>query len=203
MLNRYFEATPENIDFMYANAVLRNLYFAIISIESILFRPEFDIGLYHDEHTYYFFHLQSILTACGNISNIFYNHGGFTGGKIASERSRRLRDTLGIYRSDYPLVFQKEARNTNEHFDERYEEYDGRLGDYNLLYNNTDERMRQAILCNAHIRTYDVDNARYITYDRSGRQIVFDLHQLYNQLSTMRDHIMQHPLVDSGWVYTQ
>ena len=202
MLNRYFEATPENLDFMYANAVLRNLYFAIISIESILFRPEFDIGLYHDEHTYYFFHLQSLLTACGNISNIFYHHGGFVGGKMAVERSRRLRDTLGIHRSDYPLVFQKEARNTNEHFDERYEEYKGRLGDYNLLRENTEGKMRRVILDNPHLRTYDVDNARYITYDRHGRQIVFDLHQMYIELSNMRDLILRHPLIDSGWVDT-
>ena len=122
MLNCYFDASKVNPDFVYSNIAVKNIYFALISLDYIINHPEFDIGIYHDEHTYYFFHIQSTLTACGNISNIFYNHGGF-GGKAATVRSRRLRDTFGITNGRFPLVFQKEVRNTNEHFDERYDEY--------------------------------------------------------------------------------
>lgn len=122
--------------------------------------------------------------------------------KESAARSKRLRDILGITRANYPLIFQKEARNTNAHFDERYEEYNGKLGDYNLLHNDTDDGMRQAILSNPHLRTFDVDNACYITYDRKGKRIVFDIHQMYQQLSKMRDQITQHPLIDSAWIDT-
>ena len=144
MLNRYFRATEDNIDFLYANIAVKNIYFALISLDYIFNYNDFEIGIYHDEHAFYFFHIQSILTACGNISNVFYNYSGFNGKQVTA-RCSRLRKLLNIYKKDYPLVFQKEVRNTNEHFDERYEALHGNVGDYNLLDRDTDPYMRAVI----------------------------------------------------------
>lgn len=201
MLNKYFDASKVSPDFVYANIAVKNIYFALISLDYIINHPEFEIGIYHDEHTYYFFHIQSILTACGNISNIFYNHGG-SGDKAATARSKRLRDTFGITRARFPLVFQKEVRNTNEHFDERYDKYDKPIGDYNIIDKNTDAFIRDCIETNTHLRTYYKDRFEYVTYNRKQERIIYNLIELRNELFTMLNHITQNPVLDSGWSTT-
>ena len=106
MLNRYFKVDGNNsLDFMYANMAVKNIYFALISLDYIFDPDKYNVGVYHDEHAYYFFHIQSLLTACGNISNVFYNPNGYNG-RRSTERCRRLRDMLGIKKTDYPLIFQ-------------------------------------------------------------------------------------------------
>ncbi|MDD3261267.1 MAG: hypothetical protein PHU79_05040 [Oscillospiraceae bacterium] len=199
MLNRYFNATEDNIDFLYANISVKNIHFALISLDHILHHTDFQIGIYHDEHTYYFFHLQSLLTACGNISNVFYNNSKYNDMQI-TERCKRLRDTLGISKTEFPLIFQKEVRNTNEHFDERYEQFHGRVGDYNLIGTDTDPIMKSAIQSNAHLRTYDKENQTYHTYNRKLRPITYNLNELWMQLQKMLGRITSHPVFESAWV---
>lgn len=193
MLNRYFK-TDGNLDFLYANMVLKNIYFALVSLDYIFNHPNFNLGIYHDEHTFYFFHIQSILTACGNINNVFNNR------KNEQTRARcdKLSQTFSISISEFPLVFQKEVRNTNVHFDERYEKL-GTVGDYNLLDENTDPFIRCVIKTNLHLRTYDKENGIYHTYDRSKRPIAYDLHQLQRELEAMRDCITNNELFLSVW----
>lgn len=111
MFNRYFEVRADNQEFVFANLCIKNINFALVSLDYIFNHPDFDTGIYHDEHTFYFFHIQSILTACGNISNTFYNPGGFLG-QDTTERCKRLRTEFGINKTDYPLIFFKEVRNT-------------------------------------------------------------------------------------------
>ena len=196
MFNRYFKADG-NIDFVYANIAVKNIYFALISLDYILYQKDYNIGIYHDEHTYYFFHIQSLLTACGNISNIFYNTGFYN--KNATQRSQRLRSMFGVSRKEYPLTFQKEVRNTNEHFDERYEQFNGRVGDYNLLDIATPQDMRETILNNPHLRTYDKSSGIYYTYDRQLQQISYNLYDLRNELNKLRQAIIENRVYESAW----
>lgn len=196
MFNRYFKADG-NIDFVYANIAVKNTYFALISLDYILYQKDYNIGIYHDEHTYYFFHIQSLLTACGNISNIFYNTGFYN--KNATQRSQRLRSMFGVSKKAYPLVFQKEVRNTNEHFDERYEQFNGNVGDYNLLDTDTPQDMRETILNNPHLRTYDKSSGIYYTYDRRLQQISYNLYDLRKELDKLRQAIIENKIYESTW----
>lgn len=110
---------------------------------------------------------------------------------------------LGIKKTDYPLIFQKEMRNTNEHFDERYEEFGGNLGDYNLLDNNTDPYMRAVIKANPHLRTYDKENHIYYTFVRSKggfKRAEYNLDELQSELEKMMHRISENSLFDSAWV---
>lgn len=199
MLNRYFRADGNNNDFLYANIAVKNIYFALISLDYI-FNPDlFDIGVYHDEHAYYFFHIQSILTACGNISNIFYN---FRGGRDTTARCSRLRSIFNVSKSAYPFVFQKEVRNTNEHFDERYEEFGRAIGDYNLLDRDTDPFIRAVIHTNPHLRTYDKESGVYQTYIRKGKMLErfeYDLNELRCELTQLLDCMTSNSVFNSGW----
>lgn len=198
MLNRYFKLDPKNIDFLYANISVKNIYFALISLDYILNRPFKDYGIYHNEHTYYFFHLQSLLTACGNICNVFYNMSRSKKKKV-TERCKRLCKEFNICKCDFPLIFQKEARNTNEHFDERYEQYNGQLGDYNIIGNETDSFIRIAIETNPHLRTYYKETGIYITSNRKLERIEYNLYDLQKELIEMLNRITKNPIFDSAW----
>lgn len=199
MLNRYFKADGNNPDFLYANISVQNIYFALISLDHIFIDAFYNVGIYHDEHTYYFFHLQSLLTACGNISNVFYNHGGF-GGKDATQRSARLRKSFNITKKEFSLIFQKEFRNTNEHFDERLEQFGYVVGDLNILDENTEPYMRTVINTNPHLRTFDKENYTYITYNRKLQPITYDLRELREELNIMLERITTNPAFEEGWI---
>ena len=200
MLNKYFHATRDNLDFVFLNAVLKNIYFALISLDYIFNHSDFNYGIYHDKHTFYFFHIQSILTACGNISNVFYNNSHFDLKKQneTTKRCQRLRTLLNISKERYPLIFQKEVRNTNEHFDERYDEV-GEIGDYNLLDNDTDTFIRDVIMTNKHLRTYDIMSFVYYTYGRNMEKISYDFKKLRDELTNLRDCINDNPTLSSAW----
>ncbi len=198
MLNRYFTVSEGNSDFQFANIVVKNIYFALVSLDYIFNHPDFDLGIYHDEHTFYFFHIQSLLTACGNISNVFYNNTKY-GNQTITLRCRHPRELFSICKTDFTLIFQKEVRNTNEHFDERYDQFNGLMGDYNLLSTDTDPYMRAVILTNPHLRTYDRETGIYYTYDRKMNKIEYDLHKLYAELQEMLSRITAHPIFESAW----
>lgn len=196
MFNKYFKVEG-NIAFIYANMAIKNINFALISLHFLLDDTDYNRALYRDDHTYYFFHIQSVLNACGNISNIFYNYN-----VQVDRRCRRLRETFGISKTNYPLIFLKEVRNTNAHFDERYEQFKGNAGDYNLLDKNTDSSMRNTILSNPHLRTYDKEKGIYYTYNRFLKQIEYDFWRLRDELNDMLQKIYNNPMSSVAWVDT-
>ena len=198
MFNRYFEVGENNVEFLFAHLTVKNIDFALVSLQCLLRGDDFDRETYMDEHTYYFFHIQSLLTACGNISNVFYQSG--FNGRSSIERSKLLRERFEIRKSEFALIFQKEVRNTNEHFDERLDAFGGQLGDYNILDNNTPQHMRDTVIHNPHLRTFDRDTGIYYTYNRQLRQISYNLHELRHQLEKMRVKITTNSLFDSGWI---
>ena len=198
MLNRHFDSS-NNPDFIYANAVLQNIDYALISLNYIFNKSEFySQDIYHNDHTYYFYYIQNILTACGNISNVFYNNSNWDNVDI-TQRWNRIRKKYGISKSQFKLIFFKEVRNTNEHFDERYLEFNNNIGDLNLIYDNTDAYMRNTILTEHHLRTYDVSNHIYYTYNRKQNLIVYDLLELHDELIEMKNIIQNNPLTYTSW----
>ena len=74
MFNRQIEITRENESILFINAVVENLRYGIISLDMMFNCDEENLYQnYYDEHTFYFFHMQSVLTAQGNIYNVLYN----------------------------------------------------------------------------------------------------------------------------------
>lgn len=182
MFNRKIEITKENESILFINAVIENLRYAIISLDAI-FNGRDEFGDYYDEHTYYFFHMQSVLTAQGNIYNVLFNDY-FGRRQISRERVRKVREDFGIDLKRYPLVGNKKFRNSNAHFDERYYEFNG-VGDMNILRADTPEEERKQILDTPHLRTIDIDKWMYYSYDARGNQIVLDLQELRTEMYEM------------------
>ena len=69
MFNRKIEITEENESILFINAVVENLRYGIISLD-MMFNCDKDSQYcgYYDEHTFYFFHMQSVLAAQGNFT---------------------------------------------------------------------------------------------------------------------------------------
>lgn len=184
MFNRQIEITRENESILFINSVIENLRYGLISLDMMFNCDERRVCQnYYDEHTFYFFHMQSVLTAQGNIWNVLYCNYPHKR-QISQERVRRVREAFDIDLSKYPLVGNKKFRNTNEHFDERYYQYNG-IGDMNLLKLDTPKNERNAILNTSHLRTIDIENWMYYSYDGFGRQIRLDLRQLRNEMYDM------------------
>lgn len=185
MFNRKIEITKENESILFVNAVIENLRYGIISLDMMQNYKSGNCynGDYYDEHTFYFFHMQSVLTAQGNIYNVLFNEY-YDYRRVSRERVRKVRDTFGIDLIMYPLVGNKKFRNSSAHFDERYYQYNG-IGDMNLLRADTPADERRLILETPHLRTLDVENWLYYSYDRRGKQIVLDLRELRNEMYDM------------------
>ena len=184
MFNRKIEITEDNESILFVNAVIENLRYGIISLDMM---QNYNINNcyndYYDEHTFYFFHMQSILTAQGNIYNVLFNDY-YDRRQVSRERVRKVRDAFGIDLARYPLVGNKKFRNSNAHFDERYYQHNG-VGDMNLLKSDTPTDERRLILETPHLRTLDIENWLYYSYDRRGKQIVLDLRELRNEMYDM------------------
>ncbi len=192
MFNKEIYITADNEMMLYKEMVLKNINFALISIDFILNSSCIDYNRYIDGHTFYFYYIQNLLAACGNISNvlnsrIYYNNKANI--MSPAERSRELCKAFDLNLKEYPLVFQREARNTNMHFDERYDEYNRYIGDYNIIDENTLDNVRTAILNTPHLRTYDKQNQTYITFDKKGKKIVISLNQLYQELIALKNKL--------------
>ena len=182
MFNRKIEITKENESILFVNAVIENLRYGIISLDMMKNYKSSNCynGDYYDEHTFYFFHMQSVLTAQGNIYNVLLNEY-YDYRRVSRERVRKVRDAFGIDLAMYPLVGNKKFRNSNAHFDERYYQYNG-IGDMNLLKADTPAEERRLILETPHLRTLDIENWLYYSYDGKGKQIVLDLRRLRDEM---------------------
>lgn len=190
MFNQYLELTEENADIIIANTVIENLKFIVISLD-IMLKGDIGEDFYGEDYTFYFYHLQNALTSCGNVINVFSSN--MRRSRQYNERAKYLQETFGIDINEYKWLFNKEFRNANEHFDERYDIFHGIVGDYNIVGKNTPIRSRREILNQPHIRTLDVQNWTYITYDKRGRKISCNLRELRDEAYSLLYQISMHP----------
>lgn len=105
MFNRYFEAGEDSLEFLFAHLVVKNIDFAKISLRCILDPYPINYELFPDEHTYVFFHIQSVLTACGNLYNVFYGNG--SGAYQYHQHGRSVRRTTLLREYIKPYEHQK------------------------------------------------------------------------------------------------
>lgn len=204
-MNIEFEETSQwdSLVFMYGSLAIKNIDFALISLSFLLDHKKIDFELYKDEHTYYFLHIQSVLCACGILWNIFCNHrskilpqNNFDSniGERGITRAKYLRDFFRISVSAYPLVFNKEVRNTNEHFDERLQtllKRNNKIGDYIILDETIPLKIRKELFGKTYLRTFDKEKRVYSTYETSKRPLPISLLiKLADYYGTSTDYIL-------------
>lgn len=207
MFNQYVPLTEENADIIMANTVIENLKFIIVSLDTVFKggRDSIHEDFFDEDFTFYFYHLQNALTSCGNITNVF-NRLGRTNEQVVA-RTQHLCETFDINIDSYPTLFRssKAVRNANEHFDERYDYFSGRVGDYNVISASTYVATINEIYNSPHIRTLDKRNWTYITYrdnrnnpERPPQRIICDLQALRDEAYNLLEKISNHPRVSSS-----
>lgn len=201
MLNEYIDSEDMTEDTLLLATIRMNIEFALVSVRCVINSPNYDEEVYGNRFVYYFFHLQSLLTACGSITSAFFSTPPFSSinpvtrrydsniYRRIAESERRLRENYGISRERYNLIFQREMRNTVIHSNERIVEHNGRLGDFNIIDDNTSQPVIDEILGTPHLRTIDLRTMRYYTYDRKKRQIVISLRELEEQLEELQNAV--------------
>lgn len=192
MFNQYLELNEENADIVIANTVIENLKFIVISLDTIL-KGRIGEEFYGEDYTFYFYYLQNAFTSCGNVINVFSSN--LRRPRQYNDRAKYLQETFGIDICEYKWLFNKEFRNANEHFDERYDIFHGVVGDYNVVSKATPIRNRREILKQPHIRTLDIRNWIYITYDKRGRQICCNLREFRDEAYSLLYKISMHPRI--------
>ena len=190
MFNEYLKMTEKNADIIMANSVIENLKFIVVSLDTI-FKGEIGEDFYYEDYTFYFYHLQNAFTSCGNVINVFSS--SLRRDRRYNERARYLQQTFDVNIRDYKWLFNKDFRNANEHYDERYDMFNGVVGDFNVISNHTPIKMKEEIMNSPHIRTLDINRWIYITYDKNGRQIECDLQQLRDEAYSLLYKISMHP----------
>ena len=71
MFNQYIVNDDMTEDTLLLATIRMNIEFALVSARCIINSPNYDEEVYGTRYVYYFFHLQSLLTACGNITSAF------------------------------------------------------------------------------------------------------------------------------------
>ena len=199
MFNQYLEMSKENADVIFTNSVIENLKFVIVSLDMI-FKGEVNGDYYFEDYTFYFYHLQNALTSCGNINNVFSDtvkrYRKYE--SISSTRACRLRHAFNVDITQYRCLFDKRFRNANAHFDERYDLFDGIVGDYNTIGRRTPESIKNEIYKEPHIRTLDTENWIYYTYDSKRKRIALNLKELRNEAYDLLYKISNHECMISS-----
>lgn len=192
MFNQYLEMSEENADIIIANTIIENLKFIIVSLDAV-FRGEIGEEFFGEDYTFYFYHLQNAFTSCGNIINVFSDSQRRD--RRYNNRAKYLQEVFDVNPKEYKWLFNKTFRNANEHFDERYDMFNGLVGDYNVINKNTRIMEEREILDRPHIRTLDIRNWTYITYSKDGKQIRCDLGALRDEAYSLLFKISTHPRV--------
>ena len=199
MFNERIELDDMTEDSLLLATIRMNIEFALVSVRSIIRYTEYDRTAYGNDYIYHFFHVQSLLTACGNITSAFFTPRPFFSINRATghydsrlyrqneDAARSFRNRFGVTRERFNLVFRKEMRNTVIHSNERIVEHNGRLGDFNIIDQSTPDTEIWEILHEPHLRTIDLRNMTFYTYDRQRRQIEVNLFELERQLVDLQN----------------
>lgn len=194
-----FDHGNDNDVFLLSSNVEMNINYALISIHCITQEPNYDHNIFSNKFVYYFFHIQSILTACGNIRSAFFSKKYRMGMDPKTHKyskaqyqndknddiSQKLRDKFHVDKKQYPIIFNNEFRNTLIHSDERVVEHNANVGDYNILDSKTPKNIINEILTTTHLRTLDLRTMNYYSYDRNQKQISFSLYDLKDELNKL------------------
>lgn len=113
--------------------------------------------------------------------------------KKYNDRAKYLQKTFYVNINEFKWLFNKDFRNANEHYDERYDIFNGLVGDFNVITRKTTQKIKCEIINTPHTRTLDINRWIYITYDKNGKQIECDLQQLRDKAYSLLYKISMHP----------
>jgi len=174
-------------------------YYLLFQIKSVYMcinklteKPQkFDCEMWDNDCEFYHFYCDHLLFSLGQISNRFVYSG-----KEKTYKAR-IKDNCNNFRFSedlFPIISNKQIRNTVEHIDEYDIDtiggYKG-VGGFNVIFDNMEAKIREAIIDTKQLHPYYFDvRSREIVVHRASKRLVVNLEQLSEELSRLRDNVL-------------
>ena len=170
------------INTLFNQSLKLNIISAIKAIEFLLFPKDDTIKDYGGITIYSFYHMQNVLFNCGQIFNLFNDKSQ------NSEISNRAIRLLKLYKLDkkrFPIIFDKCARNTWEHIDERIDSCRNIGGDLYVITEDISNFSKMCIENSTCLRIFNSVEKTYTSCDRDYNTVTIKLNDLNVELTEL------------------
>ena len=174
-------------------------YYLLFHIHSIHFcidqlgqkRESIDLSEWRNECEFYHFYCDHLLFSLGQISNRLVITRRTK--EKYKERIEENRKNFNFEDALFPIISEKNIRNTIEHIDE----YDvdivsemGGVGGFNVIFDDLNEIIKDRIINSkdAHPYCYDTVEQKIVVH-RSGTRLVISIEELCNELSILEEAV--------------
>lgn len=162
---------------------------SLASIEYIT-NENIDCSAFNNKFQYYHYYCDHLMYSLGQISNRFIINDRNDKG-INLERKQMNIKNFFFDKDTFPILSNKQAKNTIEHIDEFNNEIISRnngVGGFNVIDKETSEEFVNAIDNDMHIYTLNLVK-REILVIRKQEKIVINLDELKNELLTLKEKV--------------
>ncbi|WP_273400661.1 hypothetical protein [Traorella massiliensis] len=166
---------------------------ALYSLEKIFSNSEINHPLFKNKYQYYHYYCDHLIFSLGQISSRFYvTDKEKKNDSIRKRKEANIRN-FSFSEDKYPMLSKRIVRNTIEHIDEHNQrvitKYRG-VGGFNVIDNEIDEKVRQALINKRHLHPYTlnlISNELWIM--RNEEEYELDLIALKNELLMLQNDV--------------
>lgn len=151
-----------------------------------------DRFLWENRCQYYHYYCDHLLYSIGQISNRFIINPNEKD-RLLKERKQLNRANYQFSETNYPILSDKNARNTIEHIDEHNQNIISKkhgVGGFNLIDSETDMVLIKELRSRreTHIYTLDLLKKELLIH-RKGKDITISLESLHNELLQLQNNV--------------
>lgn len=161
---------------------------ALFSLESIMNSNIENYGILKNKYQYCHYYCDHLVFSIGQIANRFDIKGNDEG--LVLERKNANICNFAFSKEKYPILSDKQIRNTIEHIDEHNLEIIKKhrsVGGFNLIDTETNEEVVKALISNRQSHPYTLDSIhKQLLIMRKGRELNLNLEELRNELLSLQ-----------------
>ncbi len=161
---------------------------ALFSLENIMHKFPENHVIFKNKYQYYHYYCDHLIFSLGQIANRFIIKAEENG--LALERKNANIMNFGFNKDKYPILSNKQIRNTIEHIDEHNQKVIGKyhgVGGFNLIDSDTDVEVVNALTANRKYHPYTLDLInKTLMIMRNDNELSLDLEELRNELFALQ-----------------
>lgn len=164
---------------------------ALFSLENILNRTVQNYGLLKNKYQYYHYYCDHLIFSIGQIANRFDVKDDDT--RLILERKNANIRNFDFSKDKYPILSNKQIRNTIEHIDEHNQriikKYRG-VGGFNLIDVDTDPEIVTELTTNRREHPYTLDlTKKELLIMRNDKELKLSFDALYRELIDLQKSV--------------
>ncbi len=133
---------------------------ALYSLDKMYSNSQINYSLFKNKYQYYHYYCDHLIFSLGQISARFYVTDKEKKNDYIRKRKEANIRNFSFSEDKYPMLSKRIVRNTIEHIDEHNQKvitkYCG-VGGFNVIDNEIDEEVRQALINNRHLHPYTLN----------------------------------------------